>query len=107
MNQDHRDKLFQSSPKKEGSVNPVVAAVAGVIIGASAVAGGVALSNEKNQAKIKKGIQDVKKTALDVKKNIESSIDEGKSKIEKVKNDLTGSIDEGKSKIEKAKKDLS
>lgn len=81
--------------KKDG-VNPVVAAAAGVIVGAGVVAAGVvALNDEKNREKVKevlanvkeqaKGyIEDIKKKEQAEKEEVEQNLAEGKEKVAEV-----------------------
>ena len=80
----------------KGGVNPVVAAVTGAVVGAGvAIAGAVALKDEKNRKKVKEVLTNVKDQAVgymedmqkqtqDKKSQIEEKLAEGKEKIEKV-----------------------
>jgi len=50
-------------------LSPVIAAVAGVVVGAGvAVAGAVAMADKKNQEKVKKLVTIAKNTSTEVKK---------------------------------------
>lgn len=60
---------MHTNKKRVGySVNPLAAAVAGAVVGAGmAVAGAVAMSDKKNQDKIKNVVADIKKKVDDKK----------------------------------------
>ncbi len=92
---------------KKKEFNPVVAAVAGVVVGAGvAVAGAVALSDKKNREKVKKTlanakdqamgyVEDVQKQAEDKKGEIEEKLAKGKEKVKKALNATKDSLNEG------------
>ena len=51
---------------KKGGVNPMVASLAGAALGAAVGAGAVILSDKKNQEKLKKALDSLKKQGFDV-----------------------------------------
>jgi hypothetical protein len=51
---------------KNGGVNPMVASLAGAALGAAVGAGAVILSDKKNQEKLKKALDGLKKQGFDV-----------------------------------------
>lgn len=51
---------------KKGGVNPMVASLAGAALGAAVGAGAVILSDKKNQEKLKKALDGLKKQGFDV-----------------------------------------
>lgn len=78
--------------KGAGGVNPVVAAVAGAIVGGVAAAGAMVLGDEKNRKKIREAlsnvknrttdyVEDVKQAAQDKKEEIVEKMTEGKEKV--------------------------
>jgi len=62
--------------KQKGGVNPVVAAVTGVFIGAAAVgvAGAAILANDKSRKKVEKIIDKVKDNVSDMKADVEKKL---------------------------------
>jgi hypothetical protein len=74
--------------KKDG-VNPVFAAVTGAVVGAGvAIAGAVALSNDKNREKLDDAATSIKDhvadTIKDVNDKVEGKLAEGKEAVKKV-----------------------
>lgn len=74
-----------------------MAAVAGAVVGAGvAIAGAVALSDEKNQEKVKKVLSTVKDGATEYIKNAQDAAEEEKDmatkKIEEVKKEVKKSL---------------
>lgn len=55
-----------ANDKKNGGVNPVMASLAGAALGAAVGAGAVILSDKKNQEKLKKALDGLKKQGFDV-----------------------------------------
>lgn len=91
-----------TNQKKQGErksgLNLVVAAVTGTVVGAGvAVAGTVALKNEKNRERVKKVLTNIKKQATDYVGNMQKEAQDKKGEIEE-------KIAEGKEEIEKAAK---
>jgi len=77
----------QNQVKQNGAsgFNPVVAAVAGAVIGAGVAAVGVvALEDKKNQEKIKRAFNYMQKQAEHKKKEIEVKIADSKEKVKKI-----------------------
>lgn len=73
-------------------INPVVAALAGAVAGAGvAIAGAVALNDEKNRDKVKEVLNNAKKQATTYVEDVKDQIQDKKEEVEK---DLT----EGKKK---------
>ena len=61
----------QNKPNKDGvTINPVVAAVTGAIVGGVAVAGAMALGDDKNRQKIKGAVSDAKDRTKDYVENV-------------------------------------
>lgn len=65
--------------KKQNGISPIVAAVTGVVVGAGiAVAGAVALSDEKNREKVKEALTNAKDKTIsyveDVQKQAKDKI---------------------------------
>jgi len=70
--------------KESGGVSTVAAAVAGAVVGAGvAVAGAIALSNEKNQAKLKGFVEGIQNKVGGKKDEIEEKVVVGKEKATK------------------------
>jgi len=64
-------------------INPLVAAVTGVVVGAGmAVAGAVAMADKKNQARVKDMAQDVKVKAENIVKDVQGKVQNKKSEVE-------------------------
>jgi len=81
--------------KNKGGINPVVAAVTGAVVGAGiAVAGAVALKDEKNRNKVKKAFSDVKDQAAGDIEDIQNKAEDKKDEAEK-------KLDEGKEALKK------
>jgi hypothetical protein len=81
--------MLQTKNDKK-SMNPLAAGVAGAVVGAGiAVAGAVALKDEKNRAKVKGVLKAVKKKAngyvAELEKKANQQQDEAKEKIGEVK----------------------
>lgn len=55
-----------NNDKNSGGVNPMVASLAGAALGAAVGAGAVILSDKKNQEKLKKALEGLKKQGFDV-----------------------------------------
>ena len=87
-----------SKQNKQGDgVSPVVAAVAGAVVGAGvAVAGAIALSNENNQAKLKGAYTNIKNKVMGVEGKAEVKLAEGKEKATKTAKTVTKANDEVK-----------
>lgn len=58
--------------KKAGTVNPIVAGIAGVIAGGAAVAAAVVLHDKKNQKKIKDAFVSVKEKVTEIADAVKS-----------------------------------
>ena len=56
------------------SMNPVIAGVAGIVAGGMAVAAAVAMSDKKNQKKVKEVVTIVKDKALEAKEKVQAAI---------------------------------
>lgn len=71
---------------KNHGVNPLVAGIAGVVAGGMAVAAAVAMSDKKNQEKMKEAWTDTKEKVTDymdtIKQKSEPMIEKGKRAIE-------------------------
>ncbi len=95
--------MFNHNQKENATkttFNPLVAAVIGATVGAGvAIAGAVAMADEKKRNKVKKAVDMVKNQALDYVENLKKKTDE--KKIE-VKKQATKTITDGKQKIKKA-----
>ena len=64
---------MHTNHKRVGYVNPLVTAVAGAVVGAGmAIAGAVAMSDKKNQAKVNHVVSDVKNKIEDKKSEVEN-----------------------------------
>ena len=79
---------------EKGGVNPMIASLAGAALGAAVGAGAVILSDKKNQEKLKKALDGLKKQGFDVleivqkeaqnvKKQIGSAVEEEKKPAKK------------------------
>lgn len=85
--------MADSKQKGKHGLNPVAVAVTGAVVGAGiAVAGAVALRDEKNRDKVKKILNSAKDQALDYIEDVEIHLQEAK-------NEAQGKPDEGKKKI--------
>ena len=101
---------------QKGGVNPVMAAVAGAVVGAGvAVAGAMVLEDKKNREKVKKVFTDVKNQAIDYvedmqkqirdkRDGIEEKITDGKNKVQKVTKSVKKSLDHAVKDVKKAAK---
>lgn len=70
--------------KNKGGINPVVAAVAGAVVGAGVgIAGAVVLGDKKNREKINKVLNNVKDQAVDYVEGVQKQAEDKKSEIEK------------------------
>lgn len=111
------NQIQKKQTLEKGGINPIAAAVAGMVIGAgAAVAGAVVLSDEKNRKNIKKAMTNVKNKAEDYVENkkmhaqdkraeVEKKIGESKEKIEKVVTKTKDSLrHEAKDEMKVAKK---
>lgn len=76
--------------KPDAGINPLVAGVAGAVVGAGiAVAGAMALKNEKNRAKVMGTLNNVKDQALNLVEDIQNQAGDKKEIVEgKVKKAL-------------------
>jgi len=86
--------MIVSKQKKQdrqgGGVSTVAAAVAGAVVGAGvAVAGAIALSNEKNQEKLKGAFTKVKNRVMGLEGEAEVRLAEGKEKVAKTAKAVT------------------
>ena len=86
--------------KNEG-ISPVLAAVAGVVVCAVAIAGAVALSDKKNMAKVKGAISNAKDKAKDYVKNVQSKVQGQKKEIESKEEEIKASLIDSKEKVKK------
>lgn len=85
-----------SSDKTTMKTDPIVAAVAGAVVGAGiAIAGVAALKDKKNVEKVKKTVKDIKEAAIN---NIEDMQNQSIS----TKNAVIDKIDAGVEKVEEA-----
>ncbi len=95
--------MIETSDKKQihntNTVNPVVAGIVGVVVGASfAVAGAVAFKDEENHKKVKEMLVDVKDQAVSYIETLktEPSVQEGAHELKKIvvdaKNDAKKSV---------------
>jgi hypothetical protein len=76
--------------KESGGVSTVAAVVAGAVVGAGvAVAGAIALSNEKNQEKLKGAFTNVKNKVMGLEGEAEVKLAEGKEKATKTAKTVT------------------
>lgn len=79
---------MHTNKKRVGfSVNPLIAGVTGAVVGAGmAIAGAVAMSDKKNQAKVKAVVKDVQNKVNDVKINVKNKKFEAETKAQKLGN---------------------
>jgi hypothetical protein len=75
----HKQK---TTVEDSGVVNTVVAAVTGTVVGVGVAAGIVAMKNDKNKAKAKEVIDEVKAKASAYMKTAQDQADDGKAKLE-------------------------
>lgn len=81
INQNQKSKMKQDEEK--GSVNPVIAAVTGAVLGAGvAVVGAVVLGNERNRQKAKEVLTNAKDQALGYMEDIQQQAQVKKGGIE-------------------------
>jgi hypothetical protein len=79
------------------SVNPLVAAVTGAVVGAGmAVAGAVVMSDKKNQDKVKSVAKDVQNKVDDLKKKVEDKKFETEIKAQKLGNIAKDAVNDAK-----------
>lgn len=88
------DKNNKKQVEEKGGFNPVVAAVTGAVIGAGiAVAGAVALRDEKNREKVKEAFTNIKDQAKgymdDMQKQVKEKEEAVKEKFARVKSKAT------------------
>ncbi len=80
----------QRQVKKRGGMSPIVASVAGAVVGAGVAVAAVVLSDEKNRKKVKDAFTGIKNKAMghveDVQKKTQEKIDEAEVKIAEGKN---------------------
>lgn len=90
------NQIQKKQTVEKGGISPLAAAVAGMVVGAGvAVAGAVALRDEKNRKNIKKAMTNVKNQAEDYVKNKKMHAQDKRAEVEK-------RIGGSKEKIEKA-----
>lgn len=78
------DSKRKKQDKGSGGVSTVAAAVTGIAVGAGvAVAGAIALSNKKNQEKLKGFVRGIQKQVGSKKEEIEKEVAKGKEKLTK------------------------
>lgn len=69
--------------KEKGGVNPVVAAVTGAVVGAGvAIAGAIALKDEKNRQKVKDVLTNAKDQAVGYMEDIQKQAQDKKIEIQ-------------------------
>ena len=69
--------------REKSSVNPIAAAVTGAVVGAGiAVAGAIALKDEKNREKVKEALNTVKDQARGYVESIQKQAQEKKSDVQ-------------------------
>jgi len=102
--------------KEKGGINPMIAAVAGAVVGAGvAVAGTIILEDKKNQEKVKKVLNNVKKQVKgyvenmekqvgDKKNEIEEKVTDGKKKVSRITKSVKKSLDSAVKDVKKAAK---
>lgn len=110
------DQSQQKKVKVTAGVNPVIAAVTGVVVGASvAIAGAVALNDEKNRQKVKKILVDVKDQVIghvedmknqeqDKKGGVEEKIAVSKEKVKNAADSAKNSLDQDAKDVKKVVK---
>jgi hypothetical protein len=76
--------------KPNEGINPIVVGVAGAVVGAGiAVAGAMALKDDKNRAKVMGALKNVKDQALDIVDGMQNQVEDKKEIVEgKVKKAL-------------------
>lgn len=85
---------------QRGGVSPVMAAVAGAVVGAGvAVAGAIVLEDKKNREKIKKVLNNTKNQAINYMESIQKQAENRKGEIEE-------KLTEGKEKVKKITKSV-
>jgi len=84
--------------KRKDGISPIIAGVAGAVIGAGIVAGAV-LSDKNNRERVKKTLIDAKDQAVDY---VEGMQKQAKDKKEEVETQLTEDIKNTNRKIKKA-----
>lgn len=89
-----KDQKMSTKGVNSGGVNPVVAAVAGAVVGAGIAVAGVVLSDEKNREK-------VIKAATTVKDNVTNYVEKTQKQIEAEKKILKNRILADKMKVKK------
>lgn len=80
------DPNQKQQDQKKGGLNPVVAAVAGAVVGAAAVgvAGAAVLANDDSRKKVEKVIDKTKDNISDMKTGVEEKITEVHEKVNKI-----------------------
>lgn len=98
-----KDQKLKKQDEERGGVNPIVAAVAGAVVGAGIAVAGVALSDEKNRKKVKIGVDKAKELTIEymegVQKKVQDKKHEEEKKIEKI-------VSKAKSSLHKASNDV-
>ena len=99
------DQIQKKQYAGNGSVSPIAAAVVGAVVGAGvAVAGAIALKDEKNRDKVKEVLANVKDTATgyvkDVKKQVESTKSDADDVVHETKDTLKKRIAEAKKAVQ-------
>lgn len=89
------DQNQNKQKEMKGGVHPLVAAVAGAVVGAGVAAVGVVLSDKKNREKVADTVTGVKKDVVDLVKKTQKQ-------AESQKNELQKRFSEDKEKINKA-----
>lgn len=90
-----------TNQKNEG-VNTVIAAVAGVVVGAGvAIAGAVALSDKKNRDKVEGVINKAKDKTNSFVKNVQSKVQGKKAEMDIKKAEVDEQLVVGKEKVKK------
>lgn len=95
----------QTQTKQNGTsgFNPVVAAVAGAVVGAGvAVAGAVVLEDKKTREKIKFAFTNMQKLAEDKKNEAEKKLSGDKEKVKRVIDSAKDSLRQGVKNAKKA-----
>lgn len=100
--------MADQNQKKQGEdkngFNPVAAAIAGAVVGATAavVAGAAVLANDDSRKNVEKAIDEVKGNMADMKAEVEENLAEGKERVTNTANSVKGSFDHGVKDAEKA-----
>lgn len=82
--------------EENGDISPVVAAITGVVIGAGvAIAGAVALKDEKNREKVKEVLTNVKDQAIGYVEDMQKQVEDKKGEVKE-------KLAEGKEKVKMA-----